>query len=66
MKEELNKTKVFDGLIKEGGDDESGDLDIDMNLVSGIMKSFESQLGLTGPAGNLLSSLGIDLPENKD
>lgn len=64
MNEQLMDTKVFDGMIKEEEKDDA--LDVDLNLVAGLMKSYESQMGLSGPAGNLLGSLGIHLPENED
>ena len=64
MGEQLAETKVFDGMIKD--EENEGDLNVDLNLVAGLMKSYESQMGLSGPAGNLLGSLGIQLPENED
>lgn len=77
MDNELAGSKVMQGFFRkpvESGDankeqkefDEQGELDIDLNLVSGLMKSYESQLGLTGPAGNILASLGVALPDNDD
>ena len=38
-------------------------LSVDLNLVAGMLKSFESQMGLSGPAGNVMKSIGLDLPE---
>ncbi|CBY20605.1 unnamed protein product [Oikopleura dioica] len=77
MDNELAGSKVMQGFFRkpvESGDankeqkefDEQGELDIDLNLVSGLMKSYESQLGLTGPAGNILASLGVALPDNDE
>lgn len=80
MDNELAGSKVMQGFVRKpvaSGDgneenigkedvDGAGELDIDLNLVSGLMKSYESQLGLTGPAGNILASLGVTLPDNDD
>lgn len=41
-------------------------LDIDLNLVSNLLESLSSQEGLSGPASNLLQSLGLCLPPNSD
>ena len=77
MDSELAGSKVMQGFLRKpaaSGDtneeeieaEEGGELDIDLNLVSGLMKSYESQLGLTGPAGNILASLGVTLPDNDE
>jgi len=78
MDNELAGSKVMQGFLRKpaaSGDaneetneveGEEGELDIDLNLVSGLMKSYESQLGLTGPAGNILASLGVNLPDNDE
>ncbi|KAI9209446.1 SGT1 protein-domain-containing protein [Polychytrium aggregatum] len=41
-------------------------VDLDVNLIKNLLMSFESQQGLSGPGGSILSSLGITLPKNKD
>lgn len=41
-------------------------LDIDLNLVANLLESLSSQEGLSGPASNLLQSLGLHLPPNSD
>ena len=66
MNEELQGSKIFNGMIKDDQEENNGELDVDLNLVGGLMKSFESQMGLSGPAGNLLGSMGLQLPENED
>lgn len=66
MNEELQGSKIFNGMIKADQEENNGELDVDLNLVAGLMKSFESQMGLSGPAGNLLGSMGLQLPENED
>ena len=55
------------GYDAGGGLDETDEkLSVDLNLVSGLLKSYESQMGLSGPVGNILNSMGLELPENTD
>ena len=66
MADQLEGEKVMAGLVKsedveEGVKDKK--LSVDLNLVAGMLKSFESQMGLSGPAGNVMKSIGLDLPE---
>ena len=66
MKSELESEKVMSGLIKSEEIDENvkdDSLSVDLNLVAGMLKSFESQMGLSGPAGNVMKSIGLDLPQ---
>jgi len=63
MNVELGDTKVLEGMIKNETDEK---LSVDLNLVSGLLKSYESQMGLSGPVGNILNSMGLELPENTD
>lgn len=63
MNVELGDTKVLQGMIKDEKDEK---LSVDLNLVSGLLKSYESQMGLSGPVGNILNSMGLELPENTD
>ncbi|XP_061546125.1 protein ecdysoneless homolog isoform X1 [Phycodurus eques] len=55
-----------EGLLNPVEDAEIQPLDVDLNLVSNLMESLSCQDGLTGPASNLLQSLGIHLPPNSD
>ena len=66
MADQLEGEKVMAGLVKSEDVDESikdEKLSVDLNLVAGMLKSFESQMGLSGPAGNVMKSIGLDLPE---
>ena len=66
MAAELDGEKVMAGLVKSEDvvdDVKDESLSIDLNLVSGMLKSLESQMGLSGPAGNVMKSIGLDLPE---
>ncbi|XP_076850683.1 protein ecdysoneless homolog isoform X2 [Brachyhypopomus gauderio] len=50
----------------EPEDEELKPLDVDLNLVTNLLESLTSQAGLSGPASNLLQSMGIHLPPNAD
>lgn len=41
-------------------------VDVDLNLVSNILESYNSQAGLAGPASNLLQSMGVWLPDDTE
>ncbi|XP_042314913.1 protein ecdysoneless homolog isoform X2 [Sceloporus undulatus] len=41
-------------------------VDIDLNLVTNLLESYNAQAGLAGPASNILQSMGVHLPENID
>jgi predicted outer membrane lipoprotein len=40
-----------------------GEIDVNYNLLKNLMTSFSQQDGLSGPASNLISSLGLSLPK---
>ena len=40
-------------------------VDLDLNLVRNLLSSYSSQQGLSGPASNLLGSMGIQLPDEE-
>ena len=48
----------------ETTDDTMKPVDIDLNLVQNFLESYSLQEGLPGPVSNILSSMGITLPEN--
>lgn len=39
-------------------------VDIDINAFQNILKSYQEQLGLPGPAGNLLGPAGLNLGQD--
>ncbi|PVH89011.1 SGT1-domain-containing protein [Cadophora sp. DSE1049] len=48
-------------------DDESdGEIDIDFNLAKNLLESFKSQAGMSGPGGNLMGMMGMQLPRDED
>lgn len=70
---------LFICCVQQGGDitadaagrsaqteDDLQPLDIDVNLVTNLLKSLSSEAGLAGPASNLLHGLGLRLPPNAD
>ena len=50
----------------EEDSDEDGEVNIDYNLAKNLLESFKSQGGMSGPAGNILGSMGIRLPRDAD
>lgn len=46
--------------------DEEGDVDVDFNLAKNLLESFRGQEGMSGPAGNILSMLGLALPRDNE
>lgn len=60
MQEDLSGAKTHE-------EDEGGlPVDVDFNLVKNILESFSTQQGLAGPASNILNSMGVWLPPDKD
>ncbi len=39
--------------------------DVDLGLAKNMLESFKGQAGLSGPAGNLMRSLGINMPRDE-
>ncbi|KAF2252454.1 SGT1 family protein-like protein Sgt1 [Trematosphaeria pertusa] len=52
-------------LPEEGSDDEEL-LDEDYNLAENMLKSFKGQVGMAGPAGNLMGLMGVQFPPDAD
>lgn len=48
----------------EGDSDE--EVDIDYNLAKNLLESFKSQGGMSGPTGNLLGLMGVQLPRDEE
>ncbi|XP_077491205.1 ecdysoneless cell cycle regulator [Amblyomma americanum] len=49
-----------------GGGDGYRPVDINLTALKNILESYSSQEGLPGPAGNLLSAMGISVPRDED
>ncbi|KAK4216372.1 protein ecdysoneless [Rhypophila decipiens] len=61
---EKEKELLHEELDEEEEDDDL--VDIDYNLAKNLLESFKSQAGMAGPAGNLLSLMGMKLPRDED
>lgn len=46
--------------------DDSQEVTIDYNLARNLLESFKSQAGMAGPGGNILRSMGLQLPRDED
>lgn len=40
--------------------------DVDLGLAKNMLESFKGQAGMSGPAGNLMRSLGVNMPRDED
>ena len=60
----LPKSKTADLGHEEGDSSDEEYLDEDYNLAKNMLESFKSQAGATGPAGNLMSMLGMQPPKD--
>ncbi|KAH9365739.1 hypothetical protein HPB48_009600 [Haemaphysalis longicornis] len=49
-----------------GNDADYRPVDVDLTALKNILESYSSQEGLPGPAGNLLSAMGISVPRDED
>lgn len=47
-------------------DDEDGEINIDFELAKNMLEAFKSQGGASGPAGNLMGILGVNMPPDRD
>ncbi|XP_015686570.1 protein ecdysoneless homolog, partial [Protobothrops mucrosquamatus] len=74
QKKEVRSSKVFPhedpNTDLEGSqskdDPDTTPVDIDVNLVTNLLESYNAQVGLPGPASNILQSMGVYLPDNTD
>ena len=65
MDEELSHSAndgLNDGVMTNEGTNLQP-VDIDFNLVHNLLESYSGQEGLSGPASNILNTLGIQLPQ---
>lgn len=73
MDEELRGTKVTEGFEREptekndvddGDDPEAGSVDLDMNLITNLLRSYSSQAGMAGPVSNIFGTLNMPIPKD--
>jgi hypothetical protein len=63
---EKGKAKL-EKLPEEDVDEDDEDyLDEDYNLADNMLKSFKGQVGMPGPAGNLMALMGVQFPPDAD
>ncbi|ETS85486.1 hypothetical protein PFICI_03511 [Pestalotiopsis fici W106-1] len=55
---------ITHGETDDGSSDE--EIDIDYNLAKNLLESFKGQVGMAGPAGNILGMMGMKLPRDED
>lgn len=62
------KAKLEEPPEKDAGEDDSDDdvLDDDYNLAENMLKAFKGQVGMAGPAGNLMGLMGVQFPPDAD
>ncbi|XP_013783634.1 protein ecdysoneless homolog [Limulus polyphemus] len=53
-------------MSAEEDDLEVQPIDVDLTVLKNILESYNSQQGMPGPASSILSSMGLQLPENTD
>lgn len=41
-------------------------VELDLDVVTNLLQSYEAQDGLAGPVSNMLRSMGVHLPDNLD
>ena len=46
-------------------DDDFKPVNVDLNLVKNMLESYKSQEGLPGPAGNILHTMGVQVPRDQ-
>lgn len=51
---------------EDDGEDSEEEVDVDYNLAKNLLESFKSQGGMSGPTGNLLGMMGLNLPRDED
>lgn len=52
--------------MEDEEEDSDADIDIDYNLATNLLESFKSQGGMSGPTGNMMSMMGLNLPRDED
>ncbi|KAL2356000.1 SGT1 protein-domain-containing protein [Cryomyces antarcticus] len=57
--------KVTDLDSEDESDNEDEDVDIDLSLAKNLLESLKGQAGMAGPAGNMLSAMGLRFPRDE-
>ncbi|MCJ1277917.1 hypothetical protein MMC21_005731 [Puttea exsequens] len=53
------------GNAAAGAESENDNVDVDVNLARNLLESFKIQGGVSGPGGNILRSMGMQLPRDE-
>lgn len=61
-----NQAKSGNAYTEDANEDSDEEVDVDYNLAKNILESFKSQGGMSGPTGNLLGMMGLNLPRDED
>jgi hypothetical protein len=57
--------EVGPGDIELSSDDEE-DNDVDLLLAENMLEAFKGQAGMSGPAGNMMRAMGVNMPRDED
>jgi hypothetical protein len=58
---------VGPGDLELSSDDEDDDYnDVDLGLAKNMLEAFKGQAGMSGPAGNLMKAMGVNMPRDED
>lgn len=60
------KAKVEEPREEDADDSDDDVLDDDYNLAENMLKAFKGQVGMAGPAGNLMGLMGVQFPPDED
>ncbi|XKL63224.1 hypothetical protein PGB90_005588 [Kerria lacca] len=66
MDKELQRSALSNDFIPESNDKSEKSIDVNLNTLTNLLKSYEEQFGGSGPTGNLLHSMGLRLETKKD
>jgi hypothetical protein len=57
--------EIGPGDIELSSDDEE-DNDVDLLLAENMLEAFKGQAGMSGPAGNMMRAMGVNMPRDED
>jgi hypothetical protein len=63
--EEEADEEIGPGDIELSSDDEE-DNDVDLLLAENMLEAFKGQAGMSGPAGNMMRAMGVNMPRDED
>jgi hypothetical protein len=63
--EEEADEEIGPGDVELSSDDEE-DNDVNLLLAENMMAAFKGQAGMSGPAGNMMRAMGVNMPRDED